>query len=99
MPLTKENYEHLLKKIDNNLIRKTRYKIPINNNLVVELDIFHDCLEGLCFAEVEFPDLDTSENFNIPEWLSDDISFDSRYDNTLLSKIYEYNPKDFENKK
>ena len=95
MPLTKENYEHLLSKIDNNLIRKTRYKIPIENNLIVELDVFHDCLEGLQFAEIEFPDVKTSENFNKPEWLSDDISFDSRYDNTLLSKICEYHSEDF----
>ena len=97
MPLTKENYEHLLSKIDNNLIKKTRYKIPIDNNLTVELDVFHNCLEGLNFAEVEFPDLETSENFNKPAWLGDDISFDSRYDNTLLSKISKYQAKDFEN--
>lgn len=97
MPLTKENYEHLLSKIDNNLIKKTRYKIPIDNNLTVELDVFHNCLEGLNFAEVEFPNVETSENFNKPAWLGDDISFDSRYDNTLLSKISKYQPKDFEN--
>ena len=41
MPLTKENYEILLNKIENNLIKKDRYKIPIENGLTVELDVFH----------------------------------------------------------
>ena len=31
--------------------------------------------------------LNDSENFEKPEWIGEDISFDKRYDNTLLSKI------------
>ncbi len=95
MPLTKENYHHLFNKVDNNMIIKTRYFIPIENNRVVELDVFHHCLEGLVFAEVEFPNIEESENFNKPSWLGEDISFDQRYDNTLLSKIDKYNAEDF----
>ncbi len=87
MPLTKENYEILLKKIENNLIKKDRYKIPINDGLVAEVDIFHGNLEGLCFAEVEFPNLEIAENFQKPDWLGKDISFDKRFDNTLLSNV------------
>ena len=96
MPLTKENYEHLLKKVDNNMIIKTRYKIPIENGLNVELDVFHSCLEGLIFAEVEFPDVETSENFEKPNWLGKDVSFDKRYHNSWLSKLDKYEAKDFE---
>ena len=96
MPLTKENYEHIYNKIDNHMIIKTRYEIPINGNLIAEVDVFHGNLEGLIFAEVEFPDVETSENFVQPDWLGEDISFDKRYDNTLLSKIDSYNEKDFE---
>lgn len=96
MPLTKENYEILLNKIEYNLIKKDRYKIPINNELTVELDIFHGNLEGLVFAEVEFPSLEIAEKFNKPKWLGKDISFDKRFDNTLLAKVEkysdEYNP-------
>ena len=96
MPLTKENYEHLFSKVDNNMIIKTRYKVPINNELIAEVDVFHGNLEGLIFAEVEFKDIDTSENFKKPDWLGEDISFDKRYDNTLLSKIDKYEEKYFE---
>ena len=96
MPLTKENYEVLLNKIEDNLIKKDRYKIPIKNNLVVELDVFHGNLEGLVFAEVEFPNLKIAEEFDKPDWLGKDLCFDKRFDNTLLSKVEkysdEYNP-------
>ena len=90
MPLTKENYEILLNKIENNLIKKDRYKIPINNELIVELDVFHGNLEGLVFAEVEFPNIEAAENFDKPDWLGKDLCFDKRFDNTLLSKVDKY---------
>ena len=90
MPLTKENYEILLKKIENNLIKKDRYKIPIEDGLIVELDVFHGNLEGLIFAEVEFSNLDVAENFKKPDWLGKDLCFDKRFDNTLLSKVEHY---------
>lgn len=95
MPLTKENYEHLFSKVDNNMIIKTRYKIPIENKLIAEVDVFHGKLEGLVFLEVEFKNLNDSENFKKPEWMGEDISFDKRYDNTVLSKIDKYDKKYF----
>ena len=95
MPLTKENYQHLCSKIDNNMIIKTRYKVPIEENLVAEVDVFHGKLEGLIFAEVEFKDIESSENFKKPDWLGEDISFDKRYDNTLLSKMEKYEKEYF----
>lgn len=90
MPLTKENYELLLNKVENNLIKKDRYKIPINDGLIVELDVFHGNLEGLVFAEVEFPSVEVAEKFDKPKWLGKDISFNKRFDNTLLSKVEKY---------
>lgn len=90
MPLTQENYEVLLNKIENHLIKKDRYKIPIENGLIVELDVFHGNLEGLIFAEVEFPNLEVAENFDKPDWLGKDLCFDKRFDNTLLSKVDKY---------
>ena len=96
MPLTKENYQHLFNKVDNNMIIKTRYMVPLEDGHVVEMDFFFFCLEGLVFAEVEFSSVEDSENFDKPSWLGEDISFDSRYDNTLLSKLDKYNEEDFE---
>lgn len=90
MPLTEENYKILLNKIENNLIKKDRYKIPINDGLIVELDVFHGNLEGLVFAEVEFQNIEIAESFNKPDWLGKDLCFDKRFDNTLLSKVEKY---------
>lgn len=92
MPLTKENYEHLLSKVDNHMIIKTRYIIPLNDGHKVELDIFDGNLKGLMFAEVEFKDDEDALSFNKPEWLGDDVSGNKFYDNTLLSKLDKYEP-------
>lgn len=90
MELTKSAYEHLKDKIDHNLIVKRRYLIPIEGGLTAELDIFEGKLEGLYFAEIEFPDIEAAENFVLCDWLSKDVSEDKRYGNYNLSKIGSY---------
>ena len=56
LPLTKDAYEHLIVKVDGTVISKTRYRIPIGNDLTAELDIFDGALNGVLLVEVEFPD-------------------------------------------
>ena len=90
MPLTKDAYIHLKEKVDNNLITKTRYLIPLENGLVGELDIFHGVLEGLVFIEVEFSSEEEASRFNPPSWFKKDVSFDKKYKNNYLSKINSY---------
>ena len=92
MPLTKENYEHLLSKVDDYMIIKTRYIIPLEDGHKVELDVFGGNLKGLVFAEIEFKDDKDVESFAKPEWLGEDITTDKFYDNTLLSKLSSYDP-------
>ena len=41
LPLSKEAFEHLKPKTDGIFIEKTRYLIPFDNHLTIELDIFH----------------------------------------------------------
>lgn len=94
MPLTKENYEHLLSKVDDYMIIKTRYIVPLEDGHTVELDIFKGNLEGLMFAEIEFKDDNDVSSFIMPEWLGKDITTDKFYDNTLLSKLSSYEPID-----
>ena len=59
------------------------------------MDVFHKNLEELLFCEVEFPSIESSENFVQPNWMGEYISFDKRYDNTLLSKIEKYNEEHY----
>lgn len=87
LPLTKEAYLHLRNKTDYHLVTKTRYLIPISGNYTAELDVFHGCLEGLIFAEVEFPDTKEAALFVPPDWFGKDVSFDKRYKNNYLASI------------
>lgn len=87
VPLTKSGYEHLKEKIDNHLIEKTRYIIPLEPPLKAELDLFHGRLEGLYFVEVEFPDEIMANQFTPPDWFGEDVSLDKRFGNSNLSKL------------
>lgn len=100
-PLTKEAYEKLREKTEGYLIQKTRYLIPIRaeytersgnfpDELTVELDVFHERLEGLVFAEIEFPSEEAAGCFLAPRWLGKDVSDDYRYSNGYLSELEKY---------
>ena len=86
LPLTRESYEHLKEKVDGRLISKTRQVIPLENGLLIELDIFHGDLAPLMLAEVEFPDEETANAFTAPAWFGEDVTFSSKYHNNNLSK-------------
>ena len=82
----KESFEHLLKKCDGIIISKSRYKIPIENNLTAELDIFKGDLDSLKLVEVEFGSVEEANNFIPPEWFGEDVTTDGRYHNSYISK-------------
>ena len=90
IPLTREAYEHLKTKADGYLIEKRRYLIPLTDGLTAELEVFQGRLTGLCFAEVEFPDVETAKEFRPPEWLGQEVSEDRRYRNSVLSGLESY---------
>ena len=86
LPLNKISYEHLLEKVDGNILTKTRYEIPLNDHLTIELDIFHGKFEGLILAEVEFPSMEEAESFTPPEYFGEDVTFSTEYHNSTLSQ-------------
>lgn len=90
MPLTKEAYEHMRNKVDNNIIRKTRYLIPLEHGLVGEFDVFHDKLDGLYFIEVEFPSEEVAASFNAPAWFLKDVTLDKRFRNNYLTFVNDF---------
>lgn len=85
LPLTAEAYEHLKKKTDGKMISKRRYCLPLENHLVIELDIFYEPCRGLLMAEVEFPDEESANHFCPPDWFGKDVTFDGHYHNSYLS--------------
>lgn len=84
-PLTREQFENLWPKVDSSTIYKTRYNIPLENNLIAELDIYHKNLEGLLTVEVEFDSEKDSEKFIPPHWFGKDVTHDSRYKNSNVA--------------
>lgn len=93
LPLNEESYCHLLKKADGIVITKKRYVLPLTDflpdnkdNLFIELDIFEGELKPLVIAEVEFPTKELADSFTPPDIFAEDVTFDSRYHNSNLSK-------------
>jgi CYTH domain-containing protein len=83
--LTKSGYLHLKEKIDGEIIKKTRYLIPLSDGHTAELDIFHEGLEGLSIVEVEFASEKEARSFVPPDWFGEDVSGDKRYTNQWLA--------------
>ncbi len=86
LPLTKEAYEHLIKKCDGNIITKDRYNIPDGMGHIIELDLFHGVFEGTTLAEVEFDTVEEAESYTPPSWFIKDVTEDPNYHNSQMSR-------------
>ena len=69
------------------MIAKTRYKIPLNQGLTLELDIFEGDLAPLMLVEVEFQTEDDADSFTAPGWFGEDVTFSGKYHNSYLSRL------------
>lgn len=85
LPLNQTAFEHLLDKADGLVIAKTRYLIPYEKH-TIELDIFEEELAPLIIAEVEFETGEEAHAFQPPDWFLADVTMDSHYHNSNLSK-------------
>lgn len=73
--------EEILKLSDKTVIDKTRYKV-LACGKVWEIDIFEGDNKGLKIAEIELTD--ENEVFNIPDWIGEEVSTESKYYNSNL---------------
>lgn len=88
-------YQRCLSKVIGSLIYKTRYIIPLSDGLIAELDVFKKQLQGLVFAEVEFPSIKEANSFVPPDWFGEDVSHNDAYKNVNMIRLSKYNPKYF----
>jgi adenylate cyclase len=65
------------------VIQKTRHKVRCGEH-VWDLDIFYGENEGLNMAEVELTS--ESEQFQMPEWVGEEVTGDRRYANSHLAE-------------
>jgi adenylate cyclase len=83
-PIPAEDAQEMLDKLcDRPLIEKTRYKIDVAG-LIWEVDEFAGENQGLIMAEVELTDEEHS--VELPEWIGEEVTDDSRYYNVNLAK-------------
>jgi len=79
-----EEAEQMLKLFCAVFISKERYTINYAEH-VWEVDVFHGKLEGLIVAEIELGS--ENEIFELPRWISKEVSDDKRYYNSNLIKL------------
>lgn len=84
-PIPTDKYLALRNERVGEVLRKTRYAIPLGDSLTAELDIFHGSHQGLSLVEVEFPTLYASTSFQKPDWFGDEVSMDKHYCNSHLA--------------
>ncbi|OQA44211.1 MAG: Uridine kinase [Parcubacteria group bacterium ADurb.Bin305] len=82
--ITPEQFKALWPQIINNGINKTRYLIPYQSKTIY-LDFYKEGLEGLITAEVKFSNEEEMKNFELPDWFSEEISYNPNYKNRNLS--------------
>ena len=85
--LSRESYEHLLRKSDGIIIRKRRYRIPIKGQqLPAALDLYSGEYAGLAIAEVGFETEKEAAEFTPPSWFGREVTFTGEYRNDQLSR-------------
>jgi adenylate cyclase len=80
-----ERFERLWPLTEGRRIEKTRYEIPADDGLTIELDVYDGALAGLVVAEVEFDSEERADGFAAPDWLGREVTDDARYKNQRLA--------------
>ncbi len=87
LEISKEEYIKLQQKTEGNIIKKTRYYIPLEDNLIGEFDVYHDDLAGLFTIEVEFSSIEEANSFKAPNWFGMDVTYEKKYKNAYLAEF------------
>jgi CYTH domain-containing protein len=83
-PLTDEQFDAAWDQTGGRRIHKTRHRVPLDEH-TIEVDVFHDDLEGLLLAEVEFESDDALAAFEPPAWFGPEVTDDEGYTNASLA--------------
>ncbi len=81
--ITVKEAEQLLPLCEKGMIEKIRYEIPSGHH-IIEVDVFSAENKGLILAEIELNN--ENESFLKPNWIGKEVTGDTRYYNSQLSK-------------
>ena len=82
--IPRDRFEALWPTTEGRQVVKTRHRLQIGD-VTVELDVFHEALDGLIVAEVEFDGSDALASFAAPAWFGAELTDDRRYTNAALA--------------
>lgn len=85
--ISEDDYNNYKDKSVTHPITKKRYRVPIQNGYVAEVDIFEGYLSGLVTVEVEFSTKGESETFKQPCWFGKEVTEDENYKNRNLARL------------
>jgi adenylate cyclase len=81
-PIPLSDAQQMLEELCNTaIIEKKRYLLPYGKH-TWEIDVFEGNNQGLIVAEIELSD--ENEIFSKPEWISKEVSYDTKYRNSNL---------------
>jgi len=80
-PVPLSDAEEMLRLCEGRVVRKTRWYVYFAGH-TWEVDEFHDDLAPLVIAEIELPD--STHDYEIPPFIGDEVTGDSRYYNSNL---------------
>lgn len=66
-------------------LRKRRYAVRLDEDLLAEVDVYAGGLEGLRVAEVEFPSAERAAAFRPPDWFDREVTGVRRFANQALA--------------
>ncbi len=66
-------------------LAKTRYVVPLGDQLRAEVDVYAGPLAGLVTVEVEFESEQRSRSFQARKWMGEELTGDRRYSNQSLA--------------
>lgn len=67
-------------------IDKVRYRVPLDGQLVAEIDVYAGDLDGLCTVEVEFDSEAAASAFEPPDWFGRDVTGEHGWSNAALAR-------------
>lgn len=77
--ISEQQFQNLWPMTSDARIEKTRFVLPLEEDLEVELDVFAGRLTGLMIAEVEFTTEQRCRSFLPPSWFGQEVSNDPSY--------------------
>jgi len=86
--ISRQEFESLEGRLypETRMIEKRRYRIPLSDGRMAELHVHVGHLEGLSYAEVEFPATEEARAFQPPAWFGREVTENERFSYAALAR-------------